>query len=156
MNAKEKITKIVIENIRKLVSENLPQLIEEAVNDCIYDIVDEEVNQMSAERLSSALEDISKMHAIPLDLLLRDMPRDNLCKGTKMSPDGMSKLRCSFKSVHDGYCKYHRLQGERIKRRALPSMNLHTHGADKMFVRGCPGCEHSNKLIDLGPFMGNE
>ena len=155
MSAKDKITKIVTDNIKKIVGEYLPQLIEEAVNECIYEVVDDEVSKYTDEKISSTLENISKVHGIPLDLLLRDMPecdKRGICKGVRGSK------RCIFKGTHDGYCKFHKAQGERIKKRELPSVNLHTHGPEKMFVRGCPGCEcsGSKELIDLGSLFGNE
>lgn len=155
MSVKDKITKIVSDNIKKLVSEHLPQLIEEAVNECIYEVVDDEVSKYTDEKVSSTLENISKVHGIPLDLLLRDMPTSDkigICKGVRGSK------RCIFKGTHDGYCKFHKAQGERIKKRELPSVNLHTHGTDKMFVKGCPGCEcsGSKELIDLGSLFINE
>lgn len=151
MNVKDKITRIVADSIRK----HLPQLIEEAVNECIYEVVDDEVSRYTDEKLSGTLENISKVHGIPLDLLLRDLPecdKRGICKGVRGSK------RCIFKGIHDGYCKFHRAQGERIKRRDLPSVNIHTHGTDKMFVRGCPGCEcsESKQLIDLGTLFCNE
>lgn len=155
MSVKDKITKIVSDNIKKLVSEQLPQLIEEAVNECIYEVVDDEVSKYTNDKVSSTLENISKVHGIPLDLLLRDIPTSDkigICKGVRGSK------RCIFKGTHDGYCKFHKAQGERIKKRELPSVNLHTHGTDKMFVKGCPGCEcsGSKELIDLGSLFNNE
>jgi len=154
MCVKDRITKLVIDNVKKLISDKLPELIEDAVNDCIYDIVDDEVNRVMDEKMNTSLEHISKVHGVPLDLLLRDLPDTDKCKGIKTTPEG--KRRCIFKAVQDGYCKYHKSQGERIKKRSLPSINLHNHGSDRMFVRGCPGCEGSKELIDLCSFIGNE
>jgi len=39
------------------------------------------------------------------------------------------------------------------KKRELSSKDTHTHGPEQMFVRGCPGCEIKNGLIDLCPFI---
>lgn len=157
MSARDKIVKIVTENVKKLVSENLPGLIHEAINECIYEEIDDEISRYNEERMTATLENISKTHGISLNLLLRDMPknekRGGLCRGVKEG-----NLRCSFKATCDGYCKFHKGQGDRIKKRELPSTNLHTHGADKMFVKGCPGCESSNskELIDLNSILFNE
>jgi hypothetical protein len=155
MTSKSKITKIVVENIRHLIYEQLPDLIDDAITEHIYNMVDEEVNNNYNERLNKKLEEISKIHAIPLDLLLRDIPESNnhaMCKGVKTCKDG-SKQRCAFRAVDDGYCKFHKAQGEKIKKRELPSRDSHTHGPEQMFVRGCPGCEIKNELIDLCHFI---
>lgn len=155
MSINDKITKIVSDNVKKLVGEHLPHLIDEAVNACVYDAIDDEVSRHTHNILNSALETISRNHGIPLDLLLRDVPecdKRGICKGVR------GNKRCIFKGIHNGYCKFHVAQGERIKRRELPSVNLHTHGADKMFVPGCPGCEcsGSKELIDMGTLFCNE
>jgi predicted house-cleaning noncanonical NTP pyrophosphatase (MazG superfamily) len=155
MTAKNKITKIVIENIKKLIYDQLPEMIDDAISEHIYEMVDEEVNQNYTERLNKKLEDISKVHAIPLDLLLRDLTdtnNDHICKGVRMAKDGINR-RCAFRALEGGYCKFHRAQGEKIKKRELSSKNTHTHGPEQMFVKGCPGCENKNELIDLCPFI---
>jgi len=154
MTAKNKITKIVIENIKKLIYDQLPEMIDDAISEHIYEMVDEEVNQNYTERLNRKLEDISKVHAIPLDMLLRDLidtNNDHICRGARMGKDGINR-RCAFRA-EGGYCKFHKVNGDKIKKRELPSKNTHTHGSDQMFVRGCPGCENKNELIDLCPFI---
>tara|TARA_B110000459_G_scaffold129784_1_gene142026 strand:- start:65 stop:535 length:471 start_codon:yes stop_codon:yes gene_type:complete len=155
MTAKNKITKIVIENIKKLIYDQLPEMIDDAISEHIYEMVDEEVNQNYTERLNKKLEDISKVHAIPLDLLLRDLTdtnNDHICKGVRMAKDGINR-RCAFRALEGGYCKFHRVKGDKIKKRELSSKNTHTHGPEQMFVKGCPGCENKNELIDLCPFI---
>lgn len=151
------ITKIVIENVKKLIADNLPELIDDAVNQYIYDIVEEEVTKHTDHKVSSILEHISKVHGISLDLLLRDAPiagMNGICKGSKITPNG--PVRCKFKGIHDGYCKFHRMKGSQIKRRELSSENIHTHGPEQMYVVGCPGCEKSNELIGMRSIFSNE
>ena len=94
-------------------------------------------------------EKISKKHGIPLEQLLKDIPESytiTTCKGSKNNGQ-----RCGFKAFENGYCKHHASQGQRICKRSFSSTgSIHNHGPEMMFVRGCPGCEASNGLIDLG------
>jgi hypothetical protein len=157
MISKDKISKIVADSVKKLVIEELPGRIEDAINEHMYEMVEDEVSRYTEYKLSMTLENVSKTHGIPLDLLLRDVAETNKsggCKGTKTTIEGTK--RCSFRAVHDGYCRYHKAQGERIKRRHLPSKNLHTHGPEQMNVSGCPGCENSNSYLDLNKLMCEE
>jgi len=115
----------------------------------ISTLLDEEVEDRTNAVLSEYAMIISKKHGIALDLLLKDLPEtytSTICKGTK----GKGGQRCTFKAVTNGYCRHHAIQGERICQRALSSTSTHNHGPGQMFVRGCPGCESSKELIDLG------
>ena len=108
--------------------------------------------------MSKTLENISKKHQIPLELLLRDVADISgvdRCRGKKMMKDGKGEVRCKFKAGENGYCKYHHQQGEKIKPRCLPSLQLHNHGPEKMNVPGCPGCEQKG-LIELSRLLSNE
>jgi hypothetical protein len=157
MISKDRISKIVADGVKKLVVEELPGRIEDAINEHIYEMVEDEVSKYTEYKLSMTLENVSKTHGIPLDLLLRDVPETNKsggCKGTKTTVEGTK--RCSFRAVHEGYCRYHKAQGDRIKRRHLPSKNLHNHGPDQMYVSGCPGCEKSNSFLDLSKLVCEE
>ena len=118
----------------------------------LYEKITKLVNEELEDRVNSILneyaEKISKKHAIPLELLLKDIPESytsTICKGTKT--DGH---RCTFKAGMNGYCRHHKAQGDRLCQRSVSNSSLHNHGPDQMFVRGCPGCESSNGLIDLG------
>jgi len=116
----------------------------------ITKLIDEELEDKVNLILNEYAEKISKKHGILLELLLKDIPEcymTTICKGTKAT----SGHRCSFKAVENGYCRHHTLQGKRICQRIFSYSSLHTHGPEKMFVNGCPGCESSssNKLIDL-------
>ena len=120
----------------------------------IVDLVEQEVNERVSTLLGEYAEIVSRKHAISLDMLLRDLPsiaNVSLCKGTKSNGQ-----RCLFKGSETGYCKHHTIQGEKLRHRSLSSSNLHTHGPEKMYVRGCPGCENSKGLIDLGSVLSNE
>jgi len=119
-----------------------------SLHDKITKLFDEEVE----ERVNSIINEfavmISKKHAIPLELILKDIPTtytSTICKGTKASGQ-----RCTFRCVDNGYCRHHLTQGQKITQRTMSSSSLHNHGPEQMFVRGCPGCECSNELIDLG------
>ena len=116
----------------------------------VVKLMDEEFEERINVVVNEYAEKISKKHGISLDLLLKDIPKcytTTICKGTKNSGQ-----RCNFKAVAsgNGYCRHHALQGQRICQRVFSSSSIHNHGADKMFVKGCPGCESSNELIDLG------
>jgi len=118
------------------------------LHDKIIQIVDEELEERVNLIINEYALTISKKHAIPLELLLKDIPTSfvsTTCKGTKSSG-----IRCTFKAIHNGYCGKHRNQGERVCHRTWSSSSLHNHGPEHMFVRGCPGCEVSKELIDLG------
>ena len=122
--------------------------------DKIMDIVDEELNQRLVTMMNEYVTVISKKHGISLDLLLKDIPdtvSGTICRGTKT--DGK---RCTFKGVHNGYCKHHHDQVNRLHPSHIKRTNSHNHGPEKMYVIGCPGCEMSNGLIDLGSMIGNE
>jgi hypothetical protein len=124
------------------------------LQDKITELIEQEVGERVGILLGEYAETISKKHAVPLNLLLRDLPSIatvSLCKGIKFNGQ-----RCLFKGTENGYCRHHKSQGEKIRVRSLSSSNLHTHGPEKMFVRGCPGCENSKGLIDLGSVFSNE
>jgi hypothetical protein len=119
-----------------------------SLHEKITQMVDEELEERVNAILNEYALTISKKHAIPLELLLKDIPGSfvsTTCKGTKS--DGR---RCTFKAIHSGYCGKHKSQGERVCHRVLSSSSLHNHGPEQMFVRGCPGCASSKELIDLG------
>lgn len=120
-----------------------------SLNERITKLLDEELEHRVNAILNEYALIISKKHAISLELLLKDMPvayTSTICKGTKS--DGH---RCAFKSMNNGYCRKHKEQGERLCQRSISSSNLHNHGPEQMYVRGCPGCESANNgLIDLG------
>lgn len=117
--------------------------------DNVVKLMDTELEDRINVVMNEYAEKISKKHGIPLELLLKDIPESytvTMCKGTKN--DGR---RCGFKAVQNGYCRHHIAQGERICQRSFSSTgSIHNHGPEMMFVRGCPGCEASNGLIDLG------
>ena len=115
----------------------------------ITKLVDEEMEDRVNLVLNTYAEKISKKHGISLELLLKDIPEcyaTTICKGTKTT----TGQRCSFKASDHGYCRHHALQGQRICQRTFSSSSIHNHGPEKMFVKGCLGCESSNGLIDLG------
>ena len=119
-----------------------------SLHEKITQIFDDELEDRVNTILNEYALTISKKHAIPLELLLKDIPTSfvtTTCKGTKS--DGH---RCTFRSMYNGYCGKHKAQGERICPRTFSSSSLHNHGPEQMFVRGCPGCESSKELIDLG------
>jgi hypothetical protein len=114
----------------------------------ITKLVDDELEDRVGVIINEYALNISKKYGISLDLLLRDIPESytsTTCKGTKSNGH-----RCGFKAAENGYCKHHKTQGERITHRTFSSSSLHNHGPEQMFVRGCPGCESSNELIELG------
>lgn len=112
------------------------------------------------ERVNLAINEtftiISKKHAIPMEILLRDAPQSfsiTTCKGVKSNGQ-----RCTFngQGQYNGYCKHHEHQGRKIQQRSLPSTNKHTHGPEIMFSKDCPECVKSKGLIDLDSMLCNE
>tara|TARA_R110001606_G_scaffold366441_2_gene521625 strand:+ start:3842 stop:4267 length:426 start_codon:yes stop_codon:yes gene_type:complete len=127
--------------------------LENDLNELICESVEDGISSYHDEKLNQTLENISKKHQISLELLLRDIPKIegvDRCRGIK--PGG---VRCSFKAGENGYCKFHQRQSEKVQPRCLPSLQLHNHGSEKMFVRGCPGCEQKG-LIELGRLFSND
>jgi hypothetical protein len=103
------------------------------LHDKITELIEQEVGERVGILLGEYAETISKKHAVPLNLLLRDLPSIatvSLCKGIKSNGQ-----RCLFKGTDNGYCRHHKTQGDKIKVRSLSSSNLHTHGPEKMFVQ---------------------
>jgi hypothetical protein len=149
-----KITKLVIEKSKEVLLDHLPQILE----DSLHDLVEEEVQARRSDFLTKTLENISKKHQIPLEILLYDVPgNEQRCRGKKRSRDGHD-VRCMFNATQGGYCKFHQGQCEAIEKRRFPNANtnMHTHGPEQMNVSGCPGCASSNGLIDLHRLMFNE
>lgn len=151
-----KITKLVIEKSRQVLLEHLPNILEDELQFVVHHLVEEEIQKRRSELLTETLENISKKHQIPLDVLLYDIPGDDVkCRGTKRTRDGR-EVRCSFNATRGGYCKFHQGQGQSIQSRRLEDGNTHTHGPDRINVPGCPGCAATNGLIDLQRIMFNE
>ena len=69
-----RITRLVIEKSKKVLLEQLPKLLEDDLNDIIQDLVEKEVQERRTELLTRTLENISKKHQIPLEILLYDVP----------------------------------------------------------------------------------
>ncbi len=120
----------------------------------ITDIVEEEINQRLVVMMNEYVNIISKKHGISTELLLKDIPEPftgAICKGIKN--DGH---RCQFKGIYEGYCRHHTKNQKRGELMRIPRTTSHIHGPDQMYVKGCPGCEISNELIDLNTMIGNE
>lgn len=153
IEAKARLTKLVINKTKDILLSQLPGEIETDLNEIVCDLVQEGIEAYHSEQMSKTLENISKKHQIPLELLLRDVSGvtdTERCRGKKNGG-----IRCKFKAGENGYCKYHHQQGEKIKPRCLPNLQLHNHGPEKMNVPGCPGCERKG-LIDLSRLFSNE
>lgn len=117
----------------------------------ISKIIDEDLEERINVIVNEYAEKISKKHGIPLEQLLKDIPESftsTTCKGTKNNGQ-----RCTFKAHENGYCRHHVTQGNRVCQRTFSNSSLHNHGSEIMFVKGCPGCESSKGLIDLGGIM---
>src|SRR6056300_378013 len=116
--------------------------------------VEAEIQERVNLSINETFTIISKKHAIPMEILLRDAPQSfsiTTCKGAKSNGQ-----RCTFNGQYDGYCKHHQHQGKKIQQRNLPSLNKHTHGAEIMFSKDCPECVKSKGLIDLDSILCNE
>lgn len=137
----------------KTKATKLVNRLENDLNELICETVEDAISSHCEERLNQTLVNISKKHQISLELLLREIPQidgEERCRGKKHTGD-----RCSFKAGENGYCKFHQQQATNSKSRCLPSLQLHNHGPEKMFVPGCPGCEQKG-LIELGRLFSND
>lgn len=113
----------------------------------IAELIDEELEKRVNEIINEFATKISRKHAIPLEHLLKDIPdtfKVTVCKGTKANGH-----RCTTKALSGGYCGFHITQSMRL-RPPPPSSNLHNHGPEKLFVKGCPGCIDTEGLIEMG------
>ena len=84
IDVKSRVTKLVIEKTREIILEQLPNRLENDLNELICEFVEDGVNSYYNEQLNQTLENISKKHQIPLELLLRDIPQINggdRCRG---------------------------------------------------------------------------
>lgn len=125
-----------------------------SLHEKLAELFEEEVNQRLVSMMNEYVVIISKKHGISMDLLLKDIPETfsgTICKGTKN--DGR---RCTFRGTTEGYCKHHAAQIKRLKPMSISRTNSHNHSPDRGYVQGCPGCEFSNELIDLGAMISNE
>lgn len=116
-------------------------------NEKLLKFIDEELDEKVNSAINEYAKIISKKHGIYLKDLLKDIPEsysNTFCKGTKNNGE-----RCGFKASENGYCKHHKLQGERICQRIFATASNHNHGPETMFVIGCPGCQNKKELIDL-------
>lgn len=125
-----------------------------SIPDKIVELIEEELNERMNTLFNEYADTISKKHGISLNILLRDLPdicSVTLCKGQKS--DGR---RCMFKAIHNGYCRHHKEQGEKIRQRVLTSEPEHTHGNEIMFLKSCPACNKYKGLIDINHMFNNE
>ena len=127
----------------------------------IAQLIESEVERRVLERMSTALEKISRTFDISLQQLLRTASENstsawngNVCNGLSKS-----KHQCKWK-VKDGsgYCHLHKDQ-KPVQRLIVPSRSqlslmapapVHTHSLPPMFLAGCPACERGkNSRIDI-------
>ena len=121
------------------------------LDEIITEFVEDEVQT----KLTQTLENISKKHQIPLEILLHDIPGlsdEQRCRGHKAKG-----VRCTFKAVHNGYCKFHEHQGRDLESRRLTDPNQHNHRPGEWNVPGCPACERGRRgLRDLNTLLYNQ
>jgi len=120
--------------------------------DKVTALLDEEIEERTNQIINEYAINISKKHGISLQLLLKDIPETctgSMCKGIKGNGQ-----RCAFKSVSDGFCRYHITQKSKMTQRIFSCESIHNHGPEHMFVKGCPGCDATNNgLIDLNTII---
>ena len=72
------------------------------IQDRLIELIDEDLNQRLNLIMNDYVTIISKKHGIPMELLLRDVPKTSsisLCRGTKSNGQ-----RCTRKGANNGYC----------------------------------------------------
>jgi len=110
----------------------------------IEKLVDDEVERRIVSRLTKYAENISLVHGIPLRLVLRDIPKndvgDTKCKGILKTGK-----RCSRNSKNDGFCLSHLHQKKTSEPITIVSDVVHNHSFPPLFQEGCPACEHTRK-----------
>ncbi|QIG59860.1 hypothetical protein [Dishui Lake phycodnavirus 4] len=114
----------------------------------IEKLINEEVERRLLSRLTKYAENISIVHGIPLRLVLRDIPKNDIgdtrCKGLLKSGK-----RCSRNFKTDGYCLLHVHQKKSSDPITIVSDVIHNHPFPPLFMQGCPACEHTRK--EKGP-----
>lgn len=127
----------------------------------ILQLIEDEVERRVLERMTTALEKISRTYDISLQQLLRTASENttsvwngNVCHGVTAK-----KQKCS-RRVKDGsgYCVCH-VNQKPVQRVIVPSRSqlsllapapVHTHTLPPMFLAGCPACERGkNARIDI-------
>jgi hypothetical protein len=124
----------------------------------IAQLLEDEVERRVLERMTTALEKISRTYDISLQQLLRTASENttsvwngNVCHGVTAK-----KQKC-IRRVKDGsgYCSCHVSQ-KPVQRVIVPSRSQqalctpHTHTLPPMFLEGCPACERGrNSRIDI-------
>lgn len=91
-----------------------------SISDQITDLINQEVQKKVQEALSNYADVISKSYKIPLNLLLRDIPKNittdintvdnNLCIGIRKG-----NIRCKMTGKYEGYCRHHFIQKRKIE-----------------------------------------
>lgn len=118
--------------------------VETQVNERVADI-----ERVANERMTVALEHISKTYDISLRQLMRDVSLEEPAQATTCRCLGLTKTkkRCRWAGKHDGYCEKHKDQRPVPVLRSSPSTACitqeHTHTLPPMFLAGCPVCDES-------------
>lgn len=104
----------------------------------------------ASERMTVALEHISKTYDISLRQLMRDVSlEDQTDQVTECQCLGLTKTkkRCRWAGKYDGYCEKHKDQKPVPVLRSSASASCvtqeHTHTLPPMFLAGCPVCDES-------------
>lgn len=126
--------------------DKLFRLIEREVEDQVAERV-ADVERRSAERMTVALDHISKTYDISLRQLMRDVSLEEDQSACQCLGLTKTKKRCRWAGKHDGYCEKHKDQRPVPVLRSSASASCitqqHTHTLPPMFLAGCPVCDES-------------
>lgn len=106
-----------------------------------------EAERRASERMTVALEHISKTYDISLRQLMRDVSLEDEVTECQCLGLTKTKKRCRWAGKYDGYCEKHKDQKPVPVLRSSASASCvtqeHTHTLPPMFLAGCPVCDES-------------
>lgn len=118
-------------------------------------LIEDEVEKRLKTRLCKYAENITKVHGIPMRLLLRDIPSlemgDTICKGILKNGE-----RCSRRFKTEGYCILHLHQKKAIEPIHIVSDIQHNHTFPPLYKADCPACQANTTHISRSPTPGLE
>lgn len=122
----------------------------------VTQLINEEVEKKTYEKLCVMVEKVSSLYSIPLKIARRDLISDSkYCMGVKKN----GKL-CNSKAVLDGYCMFHVNDSRPHKPITIKEDVRHNHIFPSPLQDNCPACavlkkkrEDSNQYRDLSTIM---
>lgn len=126
------------------------------IPDKVTQLINEEVEKRTHEKLCLIVEKVSELYSIPLKIVRRDLMGGSIyCMGVKKN----GKL-CTSKAVLDGYCMFHVNDPRPRKPIAIKADVRHNHVFPSALQENCQACavlkknrENSNQFRDISTIM---